>query len=66
MRVGFETAEVPRLGQPAEELIEYAEAKNMDLIVTGARGLGPAARLILGSVSTQLVHHSRTSVLIVR
>ena len=40
--------------------------RKADLIVVGTRGLGGAKRLVLGSVSTRLVHDAPCSVLVVR
>lgn len=63
---GFQTEEVPRIGNPADEIITYAEQHEVDLIVSGARGLGAVARFFLGSTSTKILHHGHCSVLIVR
>ncbi len=38
-------------GDPADEILQQAEKSNADLIVTGRRGLGGLASLLLGSVS---------------
>lgn len=38
-------------GDPAEEILQQAEKSKADLIVTGRRGLGGLASLLLGSVS---------------
>ncbi len=65
-KAGFQTEEVPRIGNPAEEIITYAEQREVDLIVSGARGLGAVARFLLGSTSTKILQHSHCSVLIVR
>jgi nucleotide-binding universal stress UspA family protein len=50
------------VGQPAEMLAEV----DADLIVLGARGLGTLKRLVLGSVSEDVLRHARCPVLIVR
>ena len=53
-------------GHPADELIKYAEQERMDLIVTGSRGQGGFASLVLGSVAQQLVKYSKVPVLVVK
>jgi nucleotide-binding universal stress UspA family protein len=50
---------------PADAILEMAEKVGADLIVVGSRGLGRAARLVRGSVSTRVASHARTSVLVV-
>ena len=54
-----------RSGDPAEAILEVAESVHADLIVVGARGLGPVGRFVRGSVSTKVAHHSPCDVLIV-
>jgi nucleotide-binding universal stress UspA family protein len=50
-------------GLPADELIRAsAEA---DLLAVGARGSGGFARLVMGSVSSQVVHHALCPVVVV-
>jgi nucleotide-binding universal stress UspA family protein len=53
-------------GHPAESLVDFAEQRKADLIVVGSRGIGGFHRLLLGSVSTSVLHHAHCSVLIVR
>jgi nucleotide-binding universal stress UspA family protein len=50
-------------GQPAEALL--GASTDADLIVVGSRGLGGFKRLMLGSVSDQVVHHATCPVLVV-
>jgi len=63
---GYQIQEVPRLGNPADEVMNVADQHKADLIVCGAKGLGAIARFLLGSVSTKIVQHSSCSVLVVR
>jgi nucleotide-binding universal stress UspA family protein len=53
-------------GNPADVIVQEAEESKADLIVVGARGLGAAKRIALGSVSTNVVHHAPCDVLVVR
>lgn len=53
------------VGDPAEAIIDVAADRDADLIVVGARGLGAVSRLMHGSVSTKVAHHSPCDVLIV-
>jgi len=53
-------------GSPRQVIVDEAENWHADLIVMGSRGLGAWNRLLLGSVSTGVVHHAKCSVEIVR
>ena len=61
----FETVSVIRSGDAATEILQYAEAREVDLIVTGSRGLSAVKGWLLGSVSRKLIYHSRCSVLVI-
>ncbi len=52
-------------GDPADALLDVAEASKADVIVVGNRGMGGTKRFILGSVPNKISHHSPCSVLIV-
>jgi nucleotide-binding universal stress UspA family protein len=52
-------------GDPATAILDVAEEVDADLIVVGARGLGPVGRFLRGSVSPRVAHHAPCSVLIV-
>ena len=62
----IEGAYVEGVGNPADVMVQEAEASGADLIVVGTRGLHATKRLFLGSVSTKVVHHAPCDVLVVR
>jgi nucleotide-binding universal stress UspA family protein len=53
-------------GKPAEAILLAAEQGGVDLIVVGRRGLSPAQRVLLGSISERVAAHADSPVLIVR
>ncbi len=62
----LENVEVDQVwGHTAEAICDYAGDNAVDLIVIGSRGRSAFARLLLGSVSTQVAHHSPCPVTIV-
>lgn len=56
----------PRMGDAATELLAAAAAFEAGLIVVGTHGRTGIARLVLGSVARNVVHHATCSVLVVR
>jgi nucleotide-binding universal stress UspA family protein len=54
-----------RIGSPAEVIVSMAEEQNIDLIVMGARGLGPVKERLLGSVSHRILTLAHCATLIV-
>ncbi len=55
-----------RVGDAVDGLIEFTASHQIDLIVVGSSGKGMAGRLILGSVSTGVVHQSKVPVLVIK
>ena len=53
-------------GPPAEAILSVAEARRVDLIVMGTRGLGRLAGLLVGSQSQKVIAHAACPVLLVR
>ena len=54
-----------QIGSPAEVIVSMAEEQHADLIVMGARGLGPIKERLLGSVSHRILTLAPCSTLIV-
>ncbi|MDN5941180.1 MAG: universal stress protein [Nitrospira sp.] len=54
-----------QMGSPAEAIVSMAEQQKADLIVMGARGLGPIKERLLGSVSHRILTLARCATLIV-
>jgi nucleotide-binding universal stress UspA family protein len=50
-------------GLPAEALLEAAA--DADMLIVGSRGAGGFKRLLMGSVSTQVTHHSHCPVVVI-
>lgn len=53
-------------GDPADELIDFAEREHIDVIVIGSTGKGFIKRKVLGSVSHKVVKNAKCSVYVVR
>lgn len=53
-------------GIPSEEIIDFAEKNDIDLIVMGSLGKTGLSKFLLGSVAENVLRHSKTQVLIVR
>jgi nucleotide-binding universal stress UspA family protein len=51
---------------PAEEIVKYAKAHTIDLIVMGTHGRGAVAHLLMGSVAEKVVRTAPCAVLTVR
>ena len=54
------------VGDAAAVIAGRAEAADIQMVVMGSRGQGAVARLLLGSVATQVVHTAAKPVVVVR
>lgn len=65
-RVGIRHRTAVRFGDPAEEILQYARKENVDLIMMATHGHTGLARLVFGSVASQVVASGVCPVLLVR
>ncbi|HII79636.1 MAG TPA: universal stress protein [Methanosarcina sp.] len=63
---GVEVREVVLEGHPTNEIIEFSETNNVDLIVMGTLGKTGIDRFLLGSVAEKVVRSSKVPVMVVR
>lgn len=54
------------MGPPVDTILSEARRVGADLIVVGARGVGAAERLLLGSISDRVVREADRPVVVVR
>jgi nucleotide-binding universal stress UspA family protein len=55
----------PKVGSPAEAILDVADEVSADLIVVGNRGIDSKSRFILGNVPSRVVHHATCSTFVV-
>ncbi|MEN6620691.1 MAG: universal stress protein [Smithella sp.] len=63
---GIQVQTCNELGEPRIVITDFAQQNGYDIVVMGSRGLGTVSGLLLGSVSTYVVHHSPCPVLVVK
>lgn len=61
---GIQAETVRARGNPADILVEASQ--DADLVIVGSSGLNRVQRLVLGSVSSKVVHNAACDVLVVR
>lgn len=50
----------------ANEIVEYAEEENINIIIIGSRGISGFKRMLLGSVASQVVTYAHCPVFVVK
>jgi len=61
---GLEVETIEAQGDPGDVIV--GAATDADLAIVGSRGLNPLQRLLMGSVSSKVVHRAECDVLVVR
>lgn len=64
-RNGLKAEIMVRVGEPGETIAKMARQKHCGEIVLGSRGLGNLKSLVLGSVTTKVIHAARVPVTVV-
>jgi len=62
----FETAIIEAETSAASTIVDYAESKNVDLLVIGSKGRTGLKKMLVGSTASEVVKYSHCTVLIVR
>ncbi|WP_410508372.1 universal stress protein [Methanosarcina hadiensis] len=62
---GMEAESVILKGNPAEEILNFAEKQEIDMIVVGSHGKSAIERFTIGSVSEKVVRNAKVPVLVV-
>lgn len=63
---GYKVKATYQVGHPAEVIAQTSTSGNYDIIVMGSHGHAALGNLVMGSVSTKVLAHCKTPVLIVR
>lgn len=63
---GIEVKEILLEGHPSNEILDFAENNDIDLIVMGTLGKTGLDRFLMGSVAEKVVRNSKVPVLVVR
>lgn len=53
-------------GDPAQMIVRIAETEDFHLVMMCTHGMGAAKRLLIGSVTNKVVHHSEIPVMVIR
>lgn len=62
---GFDARGVTTNGRPSDEIIEYSQKNNIDLIVMSTHGRSGISRFYFGSVAERISRHSSIPVLMI-
>lgn len=63
---GIEASAAIRYGEPAEEIVDYAQANKVDLIAMSTHGRSGVSRWVFGSVAEKVLRGTDVPILLVR
>jgi nucleotide-binding universal stress UspA family protein len=66
LRHGINAKSSWKTGHAGETIAKFADAGKFDLLIMGSHGNGTLINLVMGSVATQVLAHSKVPVLLVR
>ena len=66
LKQGITATFVSKVGPAADTIATMAEKGKFDLLMMGSHGHGTLGNLVMGSVATKVLAHSKTPVLLVR
>ena len=66
VRHGINPKSMAKVGHAGEQICKVAESGKFDMVVMGSHGHGVFGNLVMGSVATQVLAHSKVPVLMVR
>ena len=65
-QAGIQSTGTLRRGDAATEILDFIENEDIDLVISGSRGLSQVTGWLLGSVSRKIVHYAACSALVVK
>jgi nucleotide-binding universal stress UspA family protein len=66
VRHGIDAKSAWKVGHAGETIGKFADSGKFDLLIMGSHGHGALVNLVMGSVATQVLAHSKVPVLLVR
>ena len=63
---GFNTEIILKEGQPARELVQFAQEDPESLIIIGTKGMGFAKDVLIGSTADQVLRHGENPILVIQ
>ncbi|MCS3924221.1 universal stress protein [Methanosalsum natronophilum] len=64
-KVGVEVEQVELEGHPSEEIVQFANKENMDIIILGTHGKSGLSSILMGSVAENVIRTSTKPILVV-